>query len=85
MWKSKELFDERVKPTATYDNSLTPSLNYIGIRARIKFHGQCLIQYKVSFTHKNEVNIYIVYEINLCAYKQSNDFALENSLFGAFS
>ena len=44
--------DESIETLATSDNSLTPSLNYIGVRPRIKFDGQCLKQDKVTFTHK---------------------------------
>ena len=29
-WKSKGLFDERTKPFPTYDNSLTPLIDYYG-------------------------------------------------------
>ena len=40
--------DESIKPSATFDNSLTPSLNYIGTKTRVKFEGQCLKQDKVT-------------------------------------
>ena len=63
-WKSKGLSDETIKSPTTSDNSLAPSLNYIGFRLRIKFDGQCLKQDKVTFNHKTIVNIYIVHEIN---------------------
>ena len=42
--------DESIKPSATFDNSLTPSLNYIGTKTRVKFEGQCLKQDKVTVT-----------------------------------
>ena len=38
---------------------------------------------KVTFTHKQVMNIYIVYEIHLWVFSVSEDFKLENSLFGA--
>ena len=53
-----------------------PSLNYIGNKSRIKFDSQCLKQDKVTFTHKNLENIYIVYKINLWGYKLCDDFSL---------
>ena len=53
-----------------------PSLNYIGNKSRIKFDSQCLKQDKVTFPHKNLVNIYIVYKINLWGCKLSDDFSL---------
>ena len=79
-WKSKELFDESIKPLATSDNNLVPSLNYIDFIPRIKFHGQCLKQDKVIFTHKRVANI--VYEINLWPFKESSDFTLVIFLLG---
>ena len=39
--------------------------------------------FKVTFTHKQVVNIYILNEINLRSHTQGADFTLENSLFGA--
>ena len=43
-WESKGLSDESIKHRATSDNSLAPSLNYMGVIARIKFDGYRLIQ-----------------------------------------
>ena len=34
--------DESIKPPATSDNSLAPSLNSIGVKPRRKFNGQCV-------------------------------------------
>ena len=82
-WKSKRYSDETIKLSATSNNSLEPSLSYIGTKTRVKFEGQFLKQDKVTFTHKAAVNIYIINEINLwdCGY---DDYpTLENSLFGA--
>ena len=45
-WKSKELSDESIKPPATSNNNLAPSLNYIGIKTRVKFDASCLKQDK---------------------------------------
>ena len=70
-------------PSAASNDILDPLLNYIYVRPIIKFDGQCLKQNKVTFTHKNVVNIYIVYEINLWVYKHNDGFTLGNSLFGA--
>ena len=38
-WKSKGLSDKSIKPLATSDNSLAPSLNHIGFRIIIKLYG----------------------------------------------
>ena len=63
-YKSKGLSDESIKPPATSDNSLAPSLNYKGVKTGIKFHGGCLKQNKITFTHEKTVKIYIVYKIS---------------------
>ena len=61
-------------------NSLAPTLNYIGSRLRIKFDGRCLKQAQIACTHKEVMNIYIAYEINLWTYTQGADLTLGNSL-----
>ena len=75
--------DESIKLSATPDYILAPSLNYIGVRPRIKFDGQCLKQDKAAFHHKPIVSINIVYEINLLPFRRDDDFTLRNALFGA--
>ena len=34
-WESKGLYDESIKLPATSNNSLVPSLNYIGVRSHL--------------------------------------------------
>ena len=67
--KSKGLSDESINPPTTCNNSLTPSLSYIGSKTRVKFVGSCLKQDKITFTHGKTVNIYIVYEIKSWYYR----------------
>ena len=74
--------DENFKPTATFDNSLTPLIDYFGNKIRAKFNGICLKQPKLSYTHSTIVNIYIVYEMGASG-SSDNDPTLKNSLFGA--
>ena len=82
-WISKGLSDETIKPTATSDNCLTPILNYYNInKTKVKFTGSCLKQSKLKTTHKNVVNIYIVYQLGASS-SHNNDPALKNCLFGA--
>ena len=38
-WKSKELSDESMKPPAKSDNSLSPLIDYLGVKIRLKFNG----------------------------------------------
>ena len=60
-WQSKGLSNENIDPPTT---SLSPSINYAGNKVRVKFNGSCLKQSnKLTYTHKNIVNIYIVYEL----------------------
>ena len=45
--------------------NLSPLIDYVGNKIRVKFTGSCLKQSsKISYTHKTIVNIYIVYELN---------------------
>ena len=81
-WKSKGLSSESIKPPNTSDNSLTRELNYDGPKTRLKFTGSCLKQSKISHTHENVVNIFIVYELGASG-SHNNDPTLKNCLFGA--
>ena len=81
LWQSKGLSTENIDPPTT---SLSPSINYVGNKIRVKFNGSCLKQSnKISYTHKKIVNIYIVYEINKKDNTIISDPTLENCLFGA--
>ena len=82
-WTSKGLSDESIKPPSAPNNFLTPSLNYLRSKIRVKFSGSCLKQDKVTYTHGKLVNIYIVYEINKKDNTVISDPTLENCLFGA--
>ena len=76
-WQSEGLSDETIKPPATYDNSLTPLIDYLGNKIRMKFTGSYLKQSKISYTHGTIVNIYIVYELGASS-SNSNDPTLQN-------
>ena len=82
-WTSKGLSNENITPPSTRNNFLSPSLNYLGTKIRIKFSGSCLKQDKITYTHEKIVSIYIVYEINRKDNTIISDSTLENSLFGA--
>ena len=81
-WQSEGLSDETIKPPATSDNSLTPLIDYLGNKIRVKFTGSCLKQPTISYTHGTIVNIYIVYELGASS-SNNNDRALKYCLFGA--
>ena len=81
--KSKELSDKTIKTPATCDNSLSPLIDYLDNKIRLKFNGGCLKQqYHIAYTHSTIVKIYIVYELDASSYF-SDDATLWNSLFGA--
>ena len=82
-WISEGLSGESIKPPSTPNNFLTPSLNYLGTKTRVKFSGSCLKQDKATYNNGNIVNIYIVYEINKKDNTVISDPTLENCLFGA--
>ena len=81
-WKYKGLSAESIKPPTTSDNSLTPELNYYGTKTRVKFTGSSLKQSKISYTHSNIINIYIVYELGISGSNNSCP-TLKNCLSGA--
>ena len=62
-WKSNRLSHEYIKPPTAYDNRLATALSYIGNKTRVQFNESYLKQDKITFTHRNTVNIYIVYEL----------------------
>ena len=74
--------DESIKSPGVSNNSLAPALNYINAKLRVKFYGSSLKQGKIILTHKQVVNIYIVYDTNLWQFSVGKDFALGNPLFG---
>ena len=78
-WKSKRFYDESIKPPLTSDNSLNAGTNYFNTaKILVKFDGSILKQDKVSLTHEQVRNIYIVYEINLWPFNFGKDFARGN-------
>ena len=81
-WRSKGLSDETIKPPATSDNSLNPLIDCVDDKIRLKLNGSWLKQRKISYTHRNVVNVYIVYELGASS-SHKNDRTLKNCLFGA--
>ena len=61
-WQSIRLSERSSKTPITSGNSFTLKLSFIYIeRIGPRFIGNCLIQDNVSFTHRNVVNLFIVY------------------------
>ena len=60
-WKSNGLSNETIKPIATSDNIITQLTDYhYTKKIQVKFNGSILRQQKLTYTHPNIVNIYIV-------------------------
>ena len=79
-WQSKGLSTENIDPLIT---SLSPSINYVGNKIRVKFTGSCLKQSnKFTCTRGKVVNIYIVYELDASSV---HDPAMKICLFGALT
>ena len=79
-WQSKGLSNENIDPPTT---SLSPSINYVGNKIRVKFTGSCLKQSnKLTYTREKVVSIYIVYELGASC-SNVNDPTLKSCLFGA--
>ena len=56
--KSRGLSDESIKPPSTSDNSLSPLIDYLGNKIRLKVSGGCLKQQNnFTHTHGTIVNI----------------------------
>ena len=50
-WKSKGLFDERINSITASNYSITPSLEYLGVKVRVKFNGSCLKQDTITYAY----------------------------------
>ena len=48
----------------------------------VKFEENCLKQNKVSFTHENVVNVFIVYQLDIWSRDLNSEFTLKDCLFG---
>ena len=82
-WKSKGLSNEIITAPSEPNNFLNSSLEYLGVKLKVRFSGSCLKQNAITYNHGKSVNIYIVYEINKTDNTTSSDPTLENCLFGA--
>ena len=50
-WKSKGLSNESITPHSVPNNFLSPSLNYLDTKIRVRLNGSCLKQDKITYTH----------------------------------
>ena len=84
-WKSKGISNENIIPLSAAYNFLTPSLNYLGTKGKVRFSGSCLKQDKITYSHGKAINIYVVYDINRNHNTKSSDSTLKNCFFGTVS
>ena len=78
-WKSKGLSDKSIKPPSTSDKSLSPLIDCLGNKIKLKLNGGWLKQNKLTFAHETIINIY-----EICASGSFNENpTLKNVLFGA--
>ena len=82
-WKSKGLCNENITAPSAPNNFLNPSMEYLGVKLKVRFSESCLKQNTITYNHGKSVNIYIVCEINKTDNTTSSDPTLENCLFGA--
>ena len=50
-WKPTGLSDGRINSITASNYSITPSLDYLGAKIRVKLNGSCLKQDKITYTH----------------------------------
>ena len=55
-WKSKGLFDGSIRPPAACDNSVSPLIDYLGDKIRLKFNQDCLKQTKIEYFYGQTIN-----------------------------
>ena len=80
--QSKGLSNEKLNaPGTNSDNDQAPLVQYTNDRIYLQFNGDCLKQNKVTYSHGNIVNIYVVYKLS--PHTGSTDFTIKNNLFGA--
>ena len=82
--ESKGLSNEKINFPITSNHSLSPNVICMyNSRMRVRFKGSYLKQYKVTFTPKNVVNLFTVYELDRLPENLNAEFTLKNCFFGA--
>ena len=81
-WESKGVSKELIKLPASNNGILSPIVEDISTKEKVKFNGSYLIQDRITDTPQTIVSIYIVYEITKNN-PISNYPTLENCVFGA--
>ena len=56
--------NDKIKAPTTANKSLSPKLKWLNSKIRVEFKGSCLKEDKITFTLRNVVNLFIVYELD---------------------
>ena len=83
-WESKGLSNENIKHYITSNHNLSAKLQWMNnLRTRTEFKGSCLKQNRGTFTPRNVVILFIVYELNTWSRDLNAGFTLKDCLFVA--
>ena len=75
--------NEKIKPHVTANHSISPKLKWMNnSRIRVEFKGSCLNQNIKTFTPRNVVNLFIVYEFDIWSSDLNSVFTLKDCLLG---
>ena len=75
--------NEKFTPPYSATKSLSPRQTWNKSRVKLKFEGSCLKQEdKATFTPKNVVNLFVVYELNRWSKDLNAEFTLKDCWFG---
>ena len=73
-----------IKPPTALGNSLASKCKWFhNSKIAVELKGSCLKPEKAILSHRNVVNLFIVYELDTCSRDLNTDFTSDNCLFGA--
>ena len=77
------LWNEKIKPPITANHNLSPKLIWMNnSKIRVRFRGSCLKQDKITFTPRNVVHLFIVYESDVWQRNLNTVSTLKDCVFG---
>ena len=83
-WESKGRLNKNIKPAVTKNDSVSPRLKKMNDSTiKEEFKERCLKQDKETFTLRNAVNLFFVYELDTWSQDLNTNFYLKYSLFVA--
>ena len=73
---------ELIKSLASNSQGKTPKSTLIyNVKIALELKGSCLKQDNATFTHRNDVNLFIVYKLDTWSRDLTTKFRLDNSFF----